>query len=55
MFETKDWKKAEDAFARVLELVADDGPARTYIKRCQEYAVKPPAANWDGVFNLTTK
>ncbi len=55
VFETKDWQKAEKAFAHVLEISADDGPSKAYIKRCQEYMAKPPAANWDGVFNLTNK
>jgi adenylate cyclase len=55
IFETKDWQKAEKAFTHVLELSADDGPSKVYIKRCQEYAAKPPASNWDGVFNLTNK
>ncbi len=55
LYEDKDWKGAQAVFAEVLRLVPEDGPAKRYIKSCQEFEAKPPAANWDGVFNLTTK
>ena len=54
-FEAKDWDKAMKTFTEVLRLLPEDGPSLRYIKMCQEYKAKPPAANWDGVFNLTTK
>jgi adenylate cyclase len=54
-FESKDWAGARKTLEQVLRLVPDDGPAKRYIKSCQEFEAKPPAANWDGVFNLTTK
>jgi adenylate cyclase len=54
-FEAKDWDKAMKTFAEVLRLLPEDGPSRRYIKECQENKTKPPAASWDGVFNLTTK
>jgi adenylate cyclase len=55
VFEAKKWLEAEKAFTRVLEVLPEDGPAKTYIKRCQEFAAKPPVESWDGVFNLTAK
>jgi len=55
LYEAKDWKGAQAIFGEVLRLVPEDGPAKRYIKSCQEFEAKPPAANWDGVFNLTTK
>ncbi len=55
LYEAKDWKGAQATFEEVLQLAPEDGPAKRYIKSCQEFEAKPPAANWDGVFNLTTK
>jgi adenylate cyclase len=55
VFEAKSWSKAEKIFSRALKIVPDDGPSQTFLKRCQEYMVKPPADTWDGAFNLTTK
>jgi len=54
-FEAKDWGEARATFGEVLRLLPEDGPAKRYIKSCQEFEAKPPASNWDGVFNLTTK
>ncbi len=55
LFEKKEWEKAEEAFSRVLDILPNDGPAKTYLTRCREYRKKPPKDSWDGVFNLTTK
>jgi adenylate cyclase len=54
-FEAKDWAGARAVFGEVLRLVPEDGPAKRYIKSCQEFEAKPPPPNWDGVFNLTAK
>ncbi len=54
-FEEKNWADAEDLFQKILRIDPEDGPAGIYIKRCTEYRKKAPPANWDGVFNLTTK
>lgn len=54
-FEAKDWGEARATFGEVLRLLPDDGPAKRYIKYCQDYEAKPPPTNWDGVFNLTAK
>jgi adenylate cyclase len=55
LFEAKKWDKAEAEFNKVLMNIPEDGPAKTYIKRCQEFRAKAPAESWDGVFNLTAK
>lgn len=49
------WTQAIEHFNRVLNLHADDAPARLYIQRCQAYQQTPPPANWDGVYTMTTK
>ncbi len=54
-FEQKDWARARATFEEALRVLPNDGPAQRYVKSCQDFLVKPPAANWDGVFNLTTK
>lgn len=51
-------KRFEDAcegFQSVLELDPDDGPALTYVDRCQIFMAEPPPDDWDGVFQLTEK
>ncbi|HPG85993.1 MAG TPA: adenylate/guanylate cyclase domain-containing protein, partial [Spirochaetales bacterium] len=54
-FDGRDWKKA----ARLLSALAaerpDDGPTKSYIKKCEVFTLKPPASDWDGVFSLTEK
>ena len=54
-FEAKDWAGARASFEEVLRLLPEDGPAKRYIKSCQEFEAKAPPSGWDGVFNLTTK
>ncbi|MFQ3621127.1 MAG: adenylate/guanylate cyclase domain-containing protein, partial [Spirochaetales bacterium] len=55
LFEDKNWEKAEVRFQEVLKIFPEDGPANTFLKRCQQYRLNPPPENWDGVFNLTSK
>jgi adenylate cyclase len=55
LFEARKWNEAESAFNRVLEIVPDDGPSKTYIDRIAKYKVAPPPDDWDGVFNLMVK
>ncbi|HAK45998.1 MAG TPA: adenylate/guanylate cyclase domain-containing protein [Spirochaeta sp.] len=55
LFEAKNWLEAGDLFQKILSIDPEDGPAGVYIRRCEEYKKKSPPANWDGVFNLTTK
>ncbi len=55
LFEEKKWEKAGEVFSKVLDILPNDGPARTYLERCRDYKKKPPKESWDGVFNLTTK
>ena len=54
-FEEKYWADAKKIFQKILKIDAEDGPSGVYIKRCDEFTKKAPPANWDGVFNLTTK
>lgn len=51
----RQWDEAIKSFKKVLDLKPGDGPAETYIKRCEQFKEEPPDKNWDGVFHLKTK
>jgi adenylate cyclase len=55
LFRNRKWDAAQRAFQEFLDRWPDDGPSRTYWKRCQEYLFDEPSANWDGVFIMTHK
>lgn len=54
-YKNGDFAQAKTEFESCLGIIQDDGPAQTYINRCQIYLDKPPASDWDGVFTLTEK
>jgi adenylate cyclase len=49
------WLEAQSAFQSILNQWPDEGPARAYWKRCQEYLFDEPPSGWDGVFTMTHK
>jgi adenylate cyclase len=51
----REWGEAQRAFEEILERWPEDGPSRTYWKRCQEYLFEEPGHSWDGVFVATSK
>ncbi len=55
LFASRQWKKAHKSFQDALIIIPDDGPLKTYIKRCEDFMKKPPTQKWDGVFSLTSK
>ena len=55
LYKAGDFRLAKSEFLSCLDIFADDGPALTYISRCQAFADNPPDANWDGVYRLTEK
>jgi class 3 adenylate cyclase len=55
LFEGRNWKDAESAFNQVLKIHPDDGPSKHFVERCRQYQEYPPAADWDGSFNITEK
>jgi adenylate cyclase len=52
---SQNWEMAIKYFREVLKLEPLDGPAKTYIRRCEAYAAEAPGADWDGVFTMQTK
>ncbi len=55
LFRDRQWEEAQSAFKAGLRIVPDDGPCKTYIERCKEFAKNPPPKKWDGVYRLKTK
>jgi tetratricopeptide (TPR) repeat protein len=55
LYRGKNFEEAKKYFNKCVELVPDDGPAKIYIDRCQEFIKSPPPENWDGVFVMTSK
>jgi adenylate cyclase len=55
LFRDRQWEAAKSAFQNILDEWPQDGPARVYLERCQEYSTSEPPANWDGVFVMTHK
>ncbi len=55
LFRNRQWDDAQSAFKAGLRIVPDDGPCKTYIERCKEFAKNPPPKKWDGVYRLKTK
>jgi adenylate cyclase len=50
-----EWAEAKRYFENALTLRPEDGPSKIYLERCNNFILKPPADNWDGVFNLSSK
>lgn len=55
LYRRREWERAEAAFTRVLEIAPEDGPAKTFQRRCEMLKKTPPPEDWDGVYELTTK
>jgi len=55
LYRQRRWLEAQTAFQSILDQWPNDGPARAYWKRCQEYLFDEPSTNWDGVFTMTHK
>lgn len=54
-YRRREWESALEAFRRALAASPDDGPSRTYIRRCEEFLENPPPDDWNGVYRLITK
>ncbi|MFC2075455.1 CHASE2 domain-containing protein [candidate division KSB1 bacterium] len=49
------FKEAGAEFSSLLKDFPDDGPAKTYVARCEEFRAEPPPSEWDGVYVLKSK
>jgi len=55
IFEKRDWKSAESAFAQVLKVFPNDVPTLLYLNRCHKYRQYPPKDDWNGIFDVVEK
>ncbi|MFA6583143.1 MAG: adenylate/guanylate cyclase domain-containing protein, partial [Elusimicrobiaceae bacterium] len=55
LFGARDFAGAAAKFEAALKLSPDDKVSDFYIKQCEQNIKTPPPAEWDGVFNLTSK
>jgi class 3 adenylate cyclase len=49
------WSEARKALAAALQAAVTDGPSLTLLKRIDEFESKPPAADWDGAWQMDRK
>ena len=54
-YKRRNFKTAATQFEAALALDPGDGPSRVYLSRAKEYLIHPPAADWDGVYELKSK
>ena len=54
-YRQQEWPEAISCYQRIFALEPEDGPAKTFIQRCQGFRQTPPPAEWDGVYRLTSK
>lgn len=55
LYRRQDWAGAIRHFEEILKLSPNDGPTKTYIRRCQMLAEEVLPENWDGVYVMKTK
>jgi adenylate cyclase len=55
LYRNQKWVEAHGYFQQVLAFLPDDGPAKTFIRRCENFQQAPPGENWDGVYRLASK
>jgi adenylate cyclase len=55
LYRKRRWAEAQKTFQIILDKWPDEGPSRTYWKRCQDYLFDEPSSGWDGVFTMTHK
>lgn len=55
LYRQKKWDAAILAFDRALLINPQDGPSKTYVKRCVHFKDNPVPADWDCVFEMKTK
>jgi class 3 adenylate cyclase len=55
LYEGRRWKEAAAGFASLSARRPTDGPSRLLCARCQDFAARPPAADWDGTTLMQEK
>ena len=55
LYEERNFADASKEFEKVLAIDPEDGPSKTYVKRCGVFLETPPEKDWDGVYTFTEK
>lgn len=55
LYRTQSWKEAAKCFAHCNRLLGEDGASQVFYERCKYFQSNSPGANWDGVFQMTSK
>jgi len=55
VFYMREWKLAQEYFAKALEYENEDFLSKTYLERAIEFEKSPPEENWDGIITITRK
>ena len=54
-YELQEWPGGCHNFSEILRAFPDDGPARFYLKRCQDYREMAPVGPWDASIRIDGK
>ena len=54
-YRARRWSDARKAFAAALQAVDNDGPSLALLKRIDDFESRPPAADWDGAWQMDRK
>ncbi len=55
VFRRQAWDEAKEKFHQAIENSGSDGPARFYIRMCEQYKKTPPEISWEGAIPLEEK
>jgi adenylate cyclase len=59
LYAAQKWDAAIEEFRKSAELLAidgvQDGPSVLFIERCKDFKKEPPASDWDGSWEMTSK
>ena len=55
LYKEQKWTEALKLFDDIKQSFEEDKILQIYYERCKTFQEKPPAENWDGVFNLRKK
>ncbi len=55
LFKHRRWAESIAAFQKALELRPGDKPCQLHVERAKVFQLMPPPADWEGVFDLSSK
>ncbi len=54
-FRAGSWREAKERFGECIHILGNDSLSKFYLKFCNDYAVHPPEASWNGVIAMEEK